>query len=359
MATKTEMLDKINDNFSKQGVKELMALLLDGNDPPGVTISAASTDGIVLSGAYTDALDISGACTNYVNINNVSTTSGIGLHFIDAYLGKTVETGSYSSSASKGVTVTQTNARPHTFLADDAGTKMAGGDIRALLSRLLLTVDSDVACTINAMRAQLKLNDGVDLSSATSVSSPFTAYFEMAGTGARTLAGYTAAARATIEEGASGTTTISGSSWYSGLEVNLNSGRTYTETGSMAAIHVTKTSTSVWPTGLKLLDSTCTIGIDIGACATGLTFTGACTTAAITMDGATFAAGDHEVQMRNTVSGDKTVICSGAAAADADIVTAVGADADIADGSLYMSIVDGAGKLFIKSNDEWKALAEA
>ena len=106
-------------------------------------------------------------------------------------------------------------------------------------------------------------------------------------------------------------------------------------------------------TGLKLLDSTCTIGIDIGACAMGIQFTGACTTAAISMDAATFAAGDHEIEMRNTVTADKTVICAGTAANDGDIVTAVGADADIADGSLYMSAVDGAGKLFIKVNDTW------
>lgn len=107
--------------------------------------------------------------------------------------------------------------------------------------------------------------------------------------------------------------------------------------------------------GIDLTDS-CTTGIDIGACATGITFTGACTTAAISMNGGTFAAGDHEIEMRNNVSGDKTVICSGAATDDAGIVTAVGADADIADGSIYMSCTDGAGALFVKINDTWTAL---
>ena len=94
-------------------------------------------------------------------------------------------------------------------------------------------------------------------------------------------------------------------------------------------------------------------GLVIGAGAIGITFNGACTTAAISMDGITLANEDHEIEMRNTVVGDKTVICAGTATNDGEIVTAVGADADIADGSLYMSAVDGAGKLYIKMNDVW------
>jgi hypothetical protein len=43
----------------------------------------------------------------------------------------------------------------------------------------------------------------------------------------------------------------------------------------------------------------------------------------------------------------------GTAANDADIVTAVGLDTLWADGSLYVSAVDGAGKLFQKQNDVW------
>jgi len=97
-------------------------------------------------------------------------------------------------------------------------------------------------------------------------------------------------------------------------------------------------------------------GLVIGAAAIGITFNGACTTACISMDGATLENGDHEIEMRNTVSGDKTVICAGTATDDAGIVTAVGADADIADGSLYLSATDGGGKLFVKVSDVWKQL---
>lgn len=43
----------------------------------------------------------------------------------------------------------------------------------------------------------------------------------------------------------------------------------------------------------------------------------------------------------------------GVATDDAGIVAQVGADNTIGDGSLYISHVDGAGKLFQKQNDVW------
>lgn len=43
----------------------------------------------------------------------------------------------------------------------------------------------------------------------------------------------------------------------------------------------------------------------------------------------------------------------GQATSDGTITTAVGADTLWADGSLYVSAVDGAGKLFQKQNDIW------
>ena len=97
-------------------------------------------------------------------------------------------------------------------------------------------------------------------------------------------------------------------------------------------------------------------GLVIGAAATGITFNGANTTACISMDGATLANGDHEIEMRNNVAGDKTIIASGGATDDAGIVTAVGADGDIADGSIYMSCTDGGGDLFVKINDTWTSV---
>jgi len=99
--------------------------------------------------------------------------------------------------------------------------------------------------------------------------------------------------------------------------------------------------------------------LTIGAAAIGITFNGANTTACISMDGATLANGDNEIEMRNNVSGDKTIIASGTATSDADIVTAVGADANIADGSIYLSSTDGGGALFVKIDDLWTAVVYA
>ena len=47
------------------------------------------------------------------------------------------------------------------------------------------------------------------------------------------------------------------------------------------------------------------------------------------------------------------IIASGTATDDAGIVSDVGADSNWADGSLYISVSDGAGKLFQKQNDVW------
>ena len=52
-------------------------------------------------------------------------------------------------------------------------------------------------------------------------------------------------------------------------------------------------------------------------------------------------------------NGLPAILMAGAAANDAGIVAAIGADTLWADGSIYVSVVDGAGKLFLKTNDVW------
>jgi len=47
------------------------------------------------------------------------------------------------------------------------------------------------------------------------------------------------------------------------------------------------------------------------------------------------------------------IACGSGATNDAGIVSAIGADTLWADGSLYISCVDGAGKLWIKQADTW------
>lgn len=52
-------------------------------------------------------------------------------------------------------------------------------------------------------------------------------------------------------------------------------------------------------------------------------------------------------------NGLPAAIFSGSATSDGTIVSDIGADTNWADGSLYISVVDGAGKLFQKQNDVW------
>ena len=51
------------------------------------------------------------------------------------------------------------------------------------------------------------------------------------------------------------------------------------------------------------------------------------------------------------------IIASGQATDDATIVSQVGADSNWADGSLYISCVDGGGGLWQKANDVWSEIS--
>lgn len=85
-----------------------------------------------------------------------------------------------------------------------------------------------------------------------------------------------------------------------------------------------------------------------GIVARKLTATGATTLGATTVGTVTLAAQD--------ANGLPAILASGAATSDATIVAQVGADALWADGSLYVSVVDGAGTLWQKRNDVWVEL---
>lgn len=69
--------------------------------------------------------------------------------------------------------------------------------------------------------------------------------------------------------------------------------------------------------------------------------------------------GDTQFHIGWDANGLDAIIASGSAAADGDIVTDIGVDSLFADGSLYISVVDGAGKLFQKQNDVWIDLQAA
>jgi hypothetical protein len=54
--------------------------------------------------------------------------------------------------------------------------------------------------------------------------------------------------------------------------------------------------------------------------------------------------------------GEPVCLFIGVATSNSGIVTEIGADARYADGSLYISAVDGAGTLWQKRNDTWTSI---
>jgi hypothetical protein len=65
------------------------------------------------------------------------------------------------------------------------------------------------------------------------------------------------------------------------------------------------------------------------------------------------AQGGNYIIIGEDANGLPAILTSGSAASDGDIVTDIGADTLWADGSIYVSVVDGAGKLYLKTNDVW------
>lgn len=63
--------------------------------------------------------------------------------------------------------------------------------------------------------------------------------------------------------------------------------------------------------------------------------------------------GGDVLKIGTDANGLDAIMTFGVAATDGEIVTALGADTLYADGSLYVSVKDGAGKLFQKQNDVW------
>ncbi len=246
--------------------------------------------------------------SSVLKFNDVGTTSSVAMDFINAYTGKILQSGDYSSSASNGVTLVAANNRPFSLLFDDAGAALGAADYRASLSRVLFTVDQTNTITANAIRGQIKANDLVDFTGASSIVACVQGYMELAGTGARTITGRNACLRAALEEGASGTTTVAASSILCGLDITLNSTRTYTETGTFAGIYIgISGGTSNWANGIFIEDGASDIGIDIGNTTTGIAITGTATDG-IVISG---ACSDNGIEISGACTGSAVEIVTG------------------------------------------------
>jgi hypothetical protein len=248
----------------------------------GIDVTLTSTRTYTETGTFAGIyIGISGGTSTWNNGLFLETGGcDVGFACGNAFTGKFIESGTYSSTASNGITLATGANRPVTFVFDDAGAALPAEDFRPVVSRTLLSVDQTATFTLNSVRGQVKMNDLVDLTAA-SIVAGVGGYAELAGTGARTITGRLAVLRAALEEGASGTTTVAASSILCGLDITLTSGRTTTETGTMAGIYIGISSTAVWPNGIFIEDSSCTLGIDIGTCTSGIDFSGTMTNALV------------------------------------------------------------------------------
>jgi len=222
-----------------------------------------------------------------VSAGTLSVTGGI--EFADAHNGKVIETGTYSSSASKAVTLSSSNTRPSAFLADDAGSAMTG-DIRNVLSRIAITANHTGSLTLDAIRGHVKFVGGVDYDA--DYASGVRGYIEIAGATDFNLnsADHAVSALHGRVEVAGNVNIQKAGSYLAGLFLELNTTGNFTvnQTGILAGVVIeyTDQKKDAWGHGIYIADSavdigitigTCTTGIDIGATTTGISFTGACT----------------------------------------------------------------------------------
>ena len=199
--------------------------------------------------------------------------------------------------------------------SDDGGANIADS-VRGVQSRVLLTIDQSGG-TIRALQGQLKALTGIDVT--TGIYTAVQGYLELAATHSAKTGSTLSCFDASAEIGTA--LTVDSGGEFFGVHIETTGAGTLTNNGTAAAVGVTIASGAAkWPVGLYN---------QVGA-----------------------VAADVKVQAEDAAS-LPCMIFSGAAANDANIVTAVGADTLWADGSLYISVVDGAGKLFQKQADTW------
>jgi len=235
----------------------------------GAGVDLAGTTGLTISGTITSALTINGTHTNYIDFGSVGTAgTSIALHFVDAFLGKVIETGTYQSTADGGVILTSTNTRPVTFLADDSGSNI-GGNVRNVLSRVLLTADQS-AGSIRSLMGQMKLISGVDLT--TGVYAPVQGYFEFVANNDIQTGAKAAGIDASIEVADGATLTVDASGRLAGVHCELTAGdggsATVTQTGDCAAVWIDTAGTITdWKEGVHIANYT--NGVVFGSTTTG------------------------------------------------------------------------------------------
>lgn len=304
---------------------DLLAIVdIDGTPTTKKITMANAMKGITNAGAYTvtgaTALNGGLTLTNTIGMTIGNCPTGIlmndvgatGEHIIDvkeAYLGLFVETGDYSDTADKGITLATGNKRPVSFLFDDSGDALGAGDYRGVLSRIGITGATTAAVTLDAIRGQVKFIGGVNYEG--DYVSGVKGYIEIASTSDFTLNSADHAVSALhgrIEVG--GNVTIGTANTYLAglfLELNTTGSYTITQTGILAGVVVEYTDAQYdkWGYGMYIADGATDIGIRIGTCTTHAISVSAAQTGSAYHVGDTWKLGTSDGAIN--IGGDATI----------------------------------------------------
>ena len=185
---------------------------------------------------------------------------------VDAYLGMVIETGTYQSAVDGGITLSDTNTRPVSFLFDDSGSALTGNN-RAVLSRVYLAESQAAGATIVSIQGQLKLADAKSLGAGRW--SAMDAYLEFGGTSSLTTGSYTSALDVRIDVASTETVTVAAGAILAGIHIQTIGSGTLTQTGNCYGIYINDQGTiDDWKVGISVNNST--TGIEIGAATKGI-----------------------------------------------------------------------------------------
>jgi len=231
----------------------------------GGTETSGTQSGVYVTGTITNGIELVGTITNCININNVGSTSTIGIHFKAAYLGHSIETGTYQSTADGGVILDSTNKYNAGFLADDSGSNI-GDSVRNVLARTLLTATQSGG-SIRSLMGQLKILTDIDV--GTGVYTAVQGYIELVGNTDVATGGKMSGMDISLEVASGATFTIDSGGLFAGLKIETTGAGTITNNGTCAAIYIDDGGTVTdWPVGIDI--NNCTTGIDVGSATTGI-----------------------------------------------------------------------------------------
>jgi len=256
-------------------ITSAIALEIDGG-ATGLMLSGTTT--AINVAACTTGIIFSGVTPTVISVQGVAAPASHVIDMINAYTGMVIETGTYASTASRGITLSATNARPVTFVFDDAGADLGTGNYRSVLSRTYLSVNQTGEKSIRSIQGQLKVADAVDLDIDANFLNAVNAvegYVELAGATGRTVGAQTRLAAIHGLMQIEGDITLTAGGRVVGLFAELMCADTMSVDGVGSAgvlVDLVDTDhagyTVAWDVGLDIASGAAATGISIGPCTT-------------------------------------------------------------------------------------------